>query len=46
MGATIIVSLLSNMAVGFLVGLAVYHLTRFIVRRKGDCTCNQHPESI
>ncbi|MFL7867730.1 MAG: putative sulfate/molybdate transporter [Anaerolineales bacterium] len=46
MGATIIVSLLSNMAVGFVVGLAVYHLTRFIVRRKGDCTCNRHPESI
>ncbi|MFN2152144.1 MAG: putative sulfate/molybdate transporter [Anaerolineales bacterium] len=46
MGATIIVSLLSNMALGFVVGLAVYHLARFLVRRKGDCKCNRHPESI
>jgi hypothetical protein len=41
MGATIIVSLLSNMAVGFVVGLAVYHLTRFIVRQTGHCACHQ-----
>ena len=41
MGATIFVSLLSNMAVGFIVGLIVYHLTRFIVRQTGHCTCHQ-----
>jgi MFS superfamily sulfate permease-like transporter len=41
MGATVIVSLLSNMALGFLVGLGFYHLTRFIIRRRGQCSCNQ-----
>jgi MFS superfamily sulfate permease-like transporter len=41
MSATIIVSLLSNMALGFVIGLVVYHLARFIIRRKGYCTCNQ-----
>jgi MFS superfamily sulfate permease-like transporter len=41
MGATVIVSLLSNMAFGFIVGLGVYHLIRFIVRQRGHCTCNQ-----
>jgi hypothetical protein len=41
LGATVIVSLLSNMAVGFITGLAVYHLTRFYIRRSGQCTC--HP---
>jgi MFS superfamily sulfate permease-like transporter len=41
MGATVIVSLLSNMAFGFIVGLGVYHLTRFIVRQRGQCSCNQ-----
>ena len=38
-GATVVVSLLTNMAVGFAVGLAVYHLTRFIVRQRGGCAC-------
>ena len=41
MGVTVIVSLLSNMALGFVAGLAVYHLTRFIIRRRGTCSCNQ-----
>lgn len=41
MGATIIVSLFSNMALGFAVGLGVYHLTRFIVRQTGHCACHQ-----
>jgi MFS superfamily sulfate permease-like transporter len=41
LGATVIVSLLSNMALGFIVGLGVYHLTRFIVRQQGGCSCNQ-----
>ncbi|HQG30348.1 MAG TPA: putative sulfate/molybdate transporter [Deltaproteobacteria bacterium] len=38
MGMTIAVSLAANMAYGFLAGLIVYHLTRFI-RKKGYCTC-------
>ena len=41
MGSTVIVSLLSNMALGFVAGLAIYHLTRFIIKRRGHCTCNQ-----
>jgi len=41
MGTTVIVALLSNMAFGFLAGLAVYHLIRFLIRRKGLCSCNQ-----
>lgn len=41
MGVTIIVSLLSNMALGFVAGLAVYHLTRLVIRQKGSCSCNQ-----
>jgi len=41
MSATIIVSLLSNMALGFVMGLVVHHLTRFIIRRKGSGTRNQ-----
>ncbi len=35
MAATLIVSLAFNMAFGFLVGVLVYHLTRFIFRKKG-----------
>ena len=34
MGATVIVSLLSNMALGFIAGLAVHHLIRFFVGRR------------
>jgi len=41
MSSTIIVSLLSNMALGFVMGLVVHHLTRFIIRRKGSGTRNQ-----
>jgi hypothetical protein len=41
MGATIVVALLTNMALGFVVGLGVYHLTRYIVRRRGQCSCSQ-----
>ena len=36
---TVVVSLLTNMAVGFAAGLAVYHLIRFIVRQRGGCAC-------
>jgi MFS superfamily sulfate permease-like transporter len=35
LGATITVSLLSNMALGFVVGLVVHHLTRFLIRQRG-----------
>lgn len=38
---TVIISILINMAVGFLAGLVVYHLTRSIVRRRGQCACRQ-----
>ena len=41
LGATVIVSLITNMAIGFLVGLAVYHSIRFVMRRKGHCVCHQ-----
>ena len=41
LGATVVVSLITNMAVGFLAGLAVYHGIRFVVRRTGHCSCNQ-----
>jgi predicted benzoate:H+ symporter BenE len=39
MGATLLVSLVTNMAYGFLVGLLVYRLIRFIFRKKGYCEC-------
>ncbi len=41
MGATVVVSLITNMAFGFLVGLAVYHIIRFAMRRIGHCACHQ-----
>jgi len=39
MGATLIISLFTNMAYGFLTGLVVYNVIRFIFRRKGYCKC-------
>jgi MFS superfamily sulfate permease-like transporter len=41
---TIIVSLATNMAYGFLVGLIVYYLIRFVFRKKGYCKC--HPKAV
>lgn len=41
MGVTIIVSLLSNMALGFVAGLLVHHMIRFIMRRRGYSSNNQ-----
>lgn len=38
-GATVAVSLLTNMAVGFAAGLAIYHVIRYIVRKRGGCAC-------
>lgn len=38
-GATVAVSLLTNMAVGFAAGLAIYYVTRYIVRKRGGCAC-------
>ena len=40
MAVTVIVSLVTNMAYGFLAGLIVYHLIRFVFRRKGYCKCH------
>src|SRR4030042_1962714 len=40
MAVTVIVSLATNMAYGFLVGLIVYHLIRFAFRKKGYCKCH------
>jgi MFS superfamily sulfate permease-like transporter len=37
MCATIIVSVLTNMAVGFVVGIMVHYTSRFILTRKGCC---------
>jgi len=44
MGATLSVSLATNMAFGFLAGLLVHHLIRLIFRKKGYCTC--HTKSV
>jgi MFS superfamily sulfate permease-like transporter len=41
MGATIIISLLSNMALGFVAGLLVHYLIWFIMRRRGYSSSNQ-----
>ncbi|MBC8390788.1 MAG: hypothetical protein H8E13_22395 [Actinobacteria bacterium] len=38
MAATVIVSLATNMAYGFLIGLIVYHLIRFVFRKKDGST--------
>lgn len=35
LGATVIVSLLSNMALGFVAGLAVHHATRYLIKQRG-----------
>ena len=40
MAVTVIVSLATNMAYGFLVGFIVYHLIRFVFRKKGHCKCH------
>jgi MFS superfamily sulfate permease-like transporter len=42
MGATVVVSLLTNMAFGFAAGLLVYYAIRFAVRRRGGCACQEH----
>jgi MFS superfamily sulfate permease-like transporter len=40
LGATLVVSLATNTAYGFLAGLLVYHAIRLIFRKKGYCTCD------
>jgi MFS superfamily sulfate permease-like transporter len=40
MAATLIASLATNMAFGFLVGLMVHHGIRLIFRKKDACSCN------
>ena len=44
MGLTVILALTTNMAFGFLAGLAGYHVIRLIYRKKDYCTC--HSKSI
>jgi len=44
MGATLLVSLATNMAYGFLAGLLIHHLIRLILRKKGYCRC--HTKSV
>ena len=39
MSATLLVSILTNMAYEFLVGLIVYYVIKFIFRKKGYCKC-------
>ena len=46
MGATLIVSVFTNMAYGFLTGLLVYNVIRFIFRRKGYCTCKVNVNGV
>jgi xanthine/uracil/vitamin C permease (AzgA family) len=40
MGVTLVVSLATNMAYGFLAGLLIYHSIRLIFRKKGYCKCH------
>jgi len=40
LGVTVVVSLLSNMALGFVAGLGVYYGIRYLVRRSGRCACH------
>jgi len=43
MSVTVIVSLATNMAYGFLGGLILYHLIRFVSIKKGYCKCHTKP---
>ena len=43
MGFTVALSLATNMAYGFLAGMAAHHLIRFIYRKKGYCACHSKP---
>ena len=45
-GATVLVSLLTDMAWGFLAGLAVYYLSWFVIRKTGRCSCSKPPALI
>jgi len=40
MGVTLVISLATNMAYGFLAGLLIYHSVRLIFRKKGYCKCH------
>lgn len=40
MGATLVAALLTNMAYGFLAGLIIYYVIRFIFRKMGHCRCH------
>ncbi len=41
LGATVGVSLLTNMALGFVAGLGVYYAIRYLIRQSGGCVCHQ-----
>lgn len=40
MGVTLVVSLATNMAYGYLAGLLIYHSIRLMFRKKGYCKCH------
>jgi len=40
MATTVLISLVTNMAYGFLAGLLVYSLTRAFFKKKGNCKCH------
>jgi len=40
MATTVLISLVTNMAYGFLAGLLVYSLTRAFFKKKGSCKCH------
>ncbi|MFH0914582.1 MAG: putative sulfate/molybdate transporter [Chloroflexota bacterium] len=42
MAATVVTAVLTNMAYGFLAGLAVYYLIRFAFRKTGRCQCHNY----
>jgi len=40
MATTVTISVATNMAYGFLGGVGIYHLTRYLCRKKGRCGCH------
>ena len=41
LGATVVVSLITNMAFGFVAGLSVYYGIRYVFQHSGRCACHQ-----
>lgn len=46
LGATVVVSLVTNMAFGFVAGLAVYYGIRYVFQHSGRCACHQPAAAI